>query len=135
MKTYSLSKIERIKLKKDFQKVYSKGQILYSPQNKIKVNYFYESSVNEGMVKAAFAVSKKAGNSVWRNRVKRLFREVYRNNKVLLTDLVTSKNITLFVIFSPNSFNQKLNRKINLGYIKNDFIDLLYKLNNILQNA
>ncbi len=135
MKTFSLSKNERIKLKRDFQKVYSKGHILYSPHNKIKVNYFWESSVNESRVKAAFVVSKKAGNAVWRNRVKRLFREVYRTNKNLLTDLVTSKNLSLLVIFSPNSFNQKQNKKINLGFIKQDFIDLLHKLNNKLQNA
>jgi len=135
LKNFNLSKNERIKLKRDFQKVYTKGHILYSSQNKIKVNYYLESSVNESLVKAAFTVSKKAGNAVWRNRVKRLFRELYRTNKNVLSELISSSNQTLLVIFSPNTLNQKFNKKINLIFIQEEFIDLLNKLNSKIQNA
>jgi len=135
LKNFNLSKNERIKLKRDFQKVYTKGHILYSSQNKIKVNYYLVSSVNESLVKAAFTVSKKAGNAVWRNRVKRLFRELYRTNKNVLSELISSSNQTLLVIFSPNTLNQKFNKKINLIFIQEEFIDLLNKLNSKIQNA
>jgi ribonuclease P protein component len=135
LKKFSLSKNERIKLKKDFQKVYTKGKILYSSQNKLKVSYYWESSVNESGVKAAFAVSKKAGNAAWRNRVKRLLRETYRTNKFLLYDLCLSKNLLLLIIFSPNVLNQKLNRKIYLGNFSDDFNDLLVKVKRKVEDA
>ena len=135
MKTFSLSKNERVKLKKDFQKVYTKGRILHSSQKKLKVNYYLESSVNEGGIKAAFVVSKKAGNAVWRNRVKRLFRETYRNNKLLLYELCTDKNLSLLMIFSPSYLNQKQNKKIKLDFILHDFIELLEKVKSKVQDA
>ena len=135
MKKFSLSKNERVKLKNDFQKIYTKGKILYSSQNRLKVNYYLESSVNEGGIKAAFVVSKKAGNAVWRNRVKRLFRETYRNNKLSLNELCSSKNILLLMSFSPIKLNQKQNKKIKLDFISHDFIELLEKVKNKVQDA
>lgn len=135
MKNFSLSKNERVKLKKDFQKIYKKGKILLSSQKKLKVNYYLESSVNKVCIKAAFAVSKKAGNAVWRNRVKRLFREAYRNNKLPLYELCSAKNLSLFMIFSPNYLNQKQNKKIRLDFILQDFIGLLEKVKSKVQDA
>jgi len=135
LKKFSLSKNERVKLKRDFQKIYTKGKILYSSQNRLKVNYYLESSVNESGIKAAFVVSKKAGNAVWRNRVKRLFREAYRNNKLSLNELCSSKNLLLLMSFSPIKLNQKQNKKIKLDFILNDFIGLLEKVKNKVQDA
>lgn len=135
MKKFSLSKNERVKLKRDFQKIYTKGKILYSSQNRLKVNYYLESSVNESGIKAAFVVSKKAGNAVWRNRVKRLFREAYRNNKLSLNELCSSKNLLLLMSFSPIKLNQKQNKKIKLDFILNDFVGLLGKVKNKVQDA
>lgn len=135
MKKFSLSKNERVKLKNDFQKLYIKGKILHSSQKKIKVNYYLESSVNEGRIKAAFVVSKRAGNAVWRNRIKRLFREVYRTNKLALQTLCASKNLILLLSFSPNNLNQRQNKKIRLNDIKDDFLDLLDKVKKKIEDA
>ena len=128
MKTFGLSKNERIKLKKDFQKVYLSGHNLYSSSKKLKARYYIESSVNEFGIKAAFVVSKKAGNAVWRNRVKRILRATYRLNKLGLVELCNSKNKKLLIAFSPNNLNQKKNKTINLNFIADDFADLLEQL-------
>lgn len=135
MNQFSLSKNERVKLKRDFQKIYSQGNLLLSSQGKIKVNYYIESSVNDGGIKAAFVVSKKAGNAVWRNRVKRLFREAYRCNKSSLNEICRSKNLLLLLSFSPYKLNQKQNKKIKLDFILHDFIDLLQKVKSKVEDA
>ena len=135
MKKFSLSKGERVKQKKEFQKIYSKGKILYSSQNKLKVNYYLESSVNEFGIKAAFVVSRKAGNAVWRNRIKRLMKEAYRTNKLTLCEMCSSKNLHLLLSFSPNNINQKQNKKIKLDFILHDFIGLLEKVKSKVENA
>ena len=130
MKTFGLSKNERIKHKKDFQKVYLSGQNLYSSSKKLKARYYIESSVNEFGIKAAFVVSKKAGNAVWRNRVKRILRATYRLNKLGLVELCNNKNKKLLIAFSPNNLNQKKNKTIKLDFIADDFADLLKQLKN-----
>ncbi|PID57961.1 MAG: ribonuclease P protein component [Ignavibacteriae bacterium] len=135
MKNYTLSKNERLKLKKDFLKVYSEGKQLISLQKILKVNYYWESSVNESNVKAAFVVSKKSGNAVWRNRVKRLLREVYRHNKEILNNVCSLNNLDLLIVFTPYYINQKRNRVIKLDFIVNDFIGLLVTLKNKIENA
>lgn len=135
MKQFGLSKNERVKLKDDFQKIYSNGKVLYSTQSKVKVIYYLESSVNDCGIKAAFVVSKRAGNAVWRNRVKRLFRVAYRNNKMPLLQTCSSKNLRLILSFSPINLNQKQHKKVKLDDIFNDFVGLLDKVKNKIENA
>lgn len=127
MKRFTLSKDERLRFKKDFQKVYTEGKQLSSSNNKLRVNYYFESSVNVVGIKAAFVVSKKAGNSVWRNKVKRLLRVAYRTNKLELKKYCLENKILLYLIFSPKTLNQQQNKKICLDFIISDFVDLLKK--------
>ncbi len=128
MKKYSFSKEERLRQKKDFQKVYSNGKVLSSINNKLKVNYYFESSVNESGVKAAFVVSKKNGNAVWRNRLKRILRAAYRISKPQFFEYCVDNNFLLYLIFSPKTLNQKLNKNIDQKFILDDLVDLLQKV-------
>ncbi len=62
----------RLKKEKDFNLVFSKGKKLYS--SSITLIYLPAKEL-----KAGFAVSKKHGGSVKRNRIKRLLKESFRS--------------------------------------------------------
>ncbi|MCK4260494.1 MAG: ribonuclease P protein component [Halanaerobiales bacterium] len=77
-------KIKSAKLRKnrEFQRVYKFGK---SFANKILVVYvFYHPQNSERRV--GFTVSKKFGNAVKRNRLKRLMKEAYRLNQYQIQD-------------------------------------------------
>ena len=61
----------RLKKEKDFEKVFKKGQRAFSDT----VTLYYLPADD---FKVGFAVSKKHGKSVKRNRIKRLLREAFR---------------------------------------------------------
>lgn len=128
MKQFGLSSKERIKSKNEFDAVYSSGQILYSYSNKLKAVILIQEETEEAVLKTAFAVSRKSGNAVWRNRVKRLLRESFRKNKHELKSIVELKKIKLLVVFSPNTINQSNRKKIFLGDLLSDVVDLLGKI-------
>ena len=62
----------RLKKEKDFNLVFNKGKRLYS--SNLTLVYLPSKEL-----KAGFAVSKKHGGSVKRNRIKRLLRESFRS--------------------------------------------------------
>ncbi len=123
MKRFGLSKHERIKRKNEFSRVYESGKIIYSNSRKLKAIFYLGKSESKN-VKVAFGISKRAGNAVWRNRLRRLLKESYRLNKGILSDC----NRSLWIVFSPNIFNKKENPKLFLRDVKLDMIDLLQKL-------
>ncbi len=62
----------RLKKEKDFNSVFNKGKRLFS--SNLTLVYLPSKEL-----KAGFAVSKKHGGSVKRNRIKRLLRESFRS--------------------------------------------------------
>ena len=64
-----------LKKNSEFLKIYKKG---ISKVNKFLVIYFLKNDLGENRI--GYSVSKKVGNSVVRNRVKRLMKESYRLN-------------------------------------------------------
>ncbi|MBN1301912.1 MAG: ribonuclease P protein component [Melioribacteraceae bacterium] len=130
MKKFGLSKKERIKREKEFDLVFNEGRTIYSNSRSLKaIFYIYTSS--EASSKAAFAVSKKAGNAVWRNRVKRLLRELYRTNKYIVLDSLINKSV--LIVFSLNSVSQKTHPKISMNNFKEDVLNLLLKIRKELE--
>jgi len=82
MKTCSFGKDERIRKRKDYLKTYRNGTRIDSK------NFIIILSRNQsGTKRLGITVTKKIGNSVKRNRIKRLLREFFRLNKNKLPDL------------------------------------------------
>lgn len=123
MKNFGLSKHERIKSKKEFDLVYSKGKIIFSKNRKLKATYCF---VEGNGLKVAFTTHKKAGKAFWRNRARRLMRESFRHNKHLLLSFC-SQNL-LLLIFSLNSMNQRNYPKLKLNLIEPELTDILINL-------
>lgn len=132
MKQFGLSSKERIKSKKDFDLVYSNGEFLFSSSQKFKAAILIQRGCEIGGIKTAFAVSKKMGTAVWRNRVKRLLRESFRLNKADLCADVLQKNLKLLIVFSPNLINQKHNSKIFLKEVMPEITELLNRIRAVL---
>lgn len=127
MKNFSLTRNERVKKKRDFEKIYNAANVLVSSDRLIKVYFIYAYN-NAAEIKIAAAVSKKAGKAVWRNRVKRLIRESYRLNKKALLEKVLMKNIQLLLIFSPNRLSEASNKKIYLYDVSPGVVELMNKI-------
>jgi len=136
VKVFSLNKSERIKEKKIFEQLYKSGKTVLLKNNSLKIIYLAEKS-DKSCVKIAVGISKKAGNSVWRNRLKRLIRNAYRLNKLQLIELAKRKRMRIFILFSSVSLNQSASPKLKYKEIENQVISLLSmivkKLDSVLE--
>jgi ribonuclease P protein component len=125
---FSLNRYERVKKKNDFKKVYNSKKILFSSDLLIKSLYTIDLDKQFVGVKIAVAVSTKAGQSVWRNRIKRLIKESYRLNKIALLKKAREKKISLLIIFTPNKLSETKNKKVYYTDICNSVIELINKI-------
>lgn len=73
---FSFGKVNRIKSKNAFQLVYQTGRSVVD-----SMSVMYVLPNEEQNIKIGFAVGKKMGTAVTRNRVKRLMREVFRHRR------------------------------------------------------
>lgn len=80
---FSFKKENRIKSKNDFQIVYKTGRSVVD-----SMSVMYVLANDEKNIKIGFAVGKKMGNAVVRNRVKRMMREVFRHRRSELKDSI-----------------------------------------------
>ncbi len=127
-KRNSLSRHERLKRANDFKLAYDAGKSVYSPNKKVKAIYLIRKNQNKPSVKVAFAVSRKAGNAVWRNRVKRLLRESYRLNKKEIVERASAENALVLIVFVAFRINKKFNKHPDLALFKDEVIFCLNKI-------
>jgi len=128
VKKYGLSAREKIKHQRDLTKVYQSGKSILSSDKKVKANYFVESITQQPGVKFAVTVSKKFGKAVWRNRIKRLFREAYRLSKNKLIDVCAVKKRTIKIVLSPYKINQIDNKILKLSDVEHSITELIDKI-------
>jgi len=128
LKRFGLPAGERLKSRIEFEQLYTSGRVIFSDDKKIKAIYLIEINSGQSNVKMAAVVSSKAGNAVWRNRIKRLIRTSYRLNKENVFNLCLLKNLVLKIIFSPYRFNEKNNRMAALDDIMPGVRELLFKI-------
>lgn len=118
---------DRLKNKNDIELVYKKGYIIISADRKLKANYISIDSETK-KVKTAVSVSSKMGNSVWRNRLKRLIRESLRQEGLILKDTVFKNKLELSIIFSPYRINKTNLANPILKEVKPAVTDILNKI-------
>jgi ribonuclease P protein component len=132
VKRFSLSRSERITGKKNFTMAFENGSPLFSHDKKIKSVVIRHIVKNDQTIKPgvqiAVAVSKRNGNAVWRNRVRRLVKESYRLQKLPVVEKVMERNILLQIIFLPVGFSKQKNPVVRLGDIKPSVEDILTQI-------
>lgn len=78
MKKFQFSKLERLRLKKDFESVFKEGRKFTT--NALLMWYKPSEHTRLGII-----ISAKLGKAVLRNRIKRIIREVFRLNQHKIT--------------------------------------------------
>ncbi len=76
METRGLTKSERLRLRRDFDKVFSEGRSVADENLRI---VYVENGLD--IRRIAVVVRKRIGKAVFRNRLRRLIKEVFRLNK------------------------------------------------------
>lgn len=121
MRQFSFPRSQHLKSTKDIKNLFSRGEVILSEKLFIKCHYLIESSI-KFEIKIGFGVSKKAGNAVWRNRFKRLAREVFRQNKDVFSSI---EYVKILIMVTPYKLNSTKNKRLELKLIYDDIFSLL----------
>lgn len=128
MHQFRFSKSERIKSKKIFKRTLTFGKKISSKSQKLRCSFIIENIDSESQksnyIQVAFAISRKSGEAVWRNKLKRILREIYRLNKYLLIDSLKSNSKKLYFIIYSFKLNQKINQHLRYRDLESDVIDI-----------
>ena len=119
---------EKLKNKKDFERAYKNGRVIISKDYKIKAKVVIKPCSSVCLFRYGISVISIKGNSVWRNRLKRVIRDVVSKESITLQQTTSENKINIDVVFSPHSINQKNYSKIFYKDIASSYQDILNKL-------
>jgi ribonuclease P protein component len=126
-KTFSYSRKEKLKSRKLLEQVFSKGRsFTVFP---IKIFYLQPDATLDFPVKVGVGVSaKNFKKAVERNRIKRLLREAYRTEKLLLHKYLKEHNrqAIVFLLYADKTLPDFATLKIKMPLI---FEQLIKRLN------
>ena len=114
METRRLTREERLRLKRDFKRVFTEGR---SVSNEYVRLVYKENGL--GHPRIAVVVRKKIGKAVYRNRLRRLVKEFYRLNKEKFP------NYDVVVLFREKSKNLKGAKLDDIGEILTELLEKL----------
>jgi ribonuclease P protein component len=124
LQRFRFPKSERLKSKKTFEGTLLSGKKLYSENQTIRC--FYQiKNFSDVRIQAAFIIGKKNGTAVWRNRFKRILREIFRLNKHKIISLLEKKEKSLFVIFSSHRLQQMQNKSLCYRDLESEMIGMM----------
>ena len=110
----SFGKEEKLKSKKLIDLLFAEGKSVKSFP--LKLIYTSYDQTDEASLRTAVSVPKKlVKTAVQRNRIKRLMREVFRKNKYLVTNHLSSSHAFMFIYISREEVSYK---KIEASMIK-----------------
>jgi ribonuclease P protein component len=124
---YTLRKNEILRGRKAFLKISSSNNKLFE-QNIFCCYEIENTDTTSDKVRVGFIVSKKNGNAVIRNRIKRLMRESYRLSKHIVFNTPTKKKFAVSIIFIYTKNNSTRARNLKLAAVKYEIEQLLIKL-------
>ncbi len=128
MSEHSLSGTERLRNKSSFEQIFSKGKRITSSDKLLRGIYILSENSDGVPVKIAVGISRKAGNAVWRNRLRRLIKEAYRLNKKLLKDRISGPDKQVLLIILPPGFSSKTYRRPGLQQVTPALTDILTRI-------
>lgn len=120
--------IRSLKNKGEYELVHRKGHAIISTDKKLKAKYLIDSENEKPTIKIGLSVSSRKGDSVWRNRVKRIIKETLRSYEDILEEMLNQINAGLRIIFSPYSIDQNNLRKIFRKDIQPAVTNILTKI-------
>ncbi len=106
----TLQKQEHLKSKKEIQRLFTEGKRI----NQFTLQFLFISGSNtDSILQVGFSVpKKKVPLAVHRNRIKRLMREVYRKNKSLFIEELTTPYIGMFIYTSKEEISYEKLEKV-----------------------
>jgi len=107
--TFSLPKKEVLRGKVSFNRLFQHGKSMHGKVSSIRFLLYKDEAPHKLM---SFIVKKKMGNSVLRNRLKRLLREVYRHHRLMLNSVI-DKGYSIeaaFMVSKPSADITALNQ-------------------------
>ena len=103
MALFSFSKKERLKNKIEIESLFSEGNRFF--EYPFNVIWKLDSNSDSSLKMAVSVPKKKIPNATDRNKIKRLVREAFRKNKIIIQQPLEAKNVKLhlMLVYSQSS--------------------------------